>query len=96
MHGNSGNVIKAAHACRGALYVESPEGREWGWYNPQQIPSLIAWLETGSKEEQQLAEDIYAMYQPVLKIVMHPKQVGYCLAVLVIRQTSLRHKRTAC
>lgn len=61
--------------CRGALYVEAPEGRDWGWYSPQQIPSLIAWLETGSQEEQQLAEDIYAMYQPVLKVVMQSKQV---------------------
>ena len=59
--------------------MEAPEGKEWGWYSPQQIPSLIAWLETGSQEEQQLAEDIYTMYQPVLKVVMSPKQVSSCL-----------------
>lgn len=56
--------------------MEASEGKDWGWYSPQQIPSLIGWLETGSREEQQLAEQIYAMYQPVLKIVMHPKQVS--------------------
>ena len=62
--------------CRGALFVEAPEGGEWGWYSPHQIPTLIAWLEAGSQQEQQLAEDIYTMYQPVLKIVMPPKQVS--------------------
>lgn len=69
-------------SCRGALYVESSEGKEWSWYSPQQIPSLIAWLETGSQEEQLLAEQIYAMYQPVLKVVMHPKQVSWLRASL--------------
>lgn len=56
--------------------MEAPEGGEWGWYSPHQIPTLIAWLETGSQQEQQLAEDVYTMYQPVLKIVMPPKQVS--------------------
>lgn len=59
--------------------METPEGEEWGWYSPQQIPTLIAWLETGSQEEQQLAEDTYTMYQPVLKVVMPLKQVSSCL-----------------
>lgn len=62
--------------CRGCLYVEAPKGREWGWYSPQQIPSLTAWLETGSQQEQQLAEDLYAVYLPVLNIVKQPGQVS--------------------
>ncbi|KAL3145939.1 hypothetical protein ABBQ38_015299 [Trebouxia sp. C0009 RCD-2024] len=74
----AGNIYHqlGGQSARGALYVESSEGKEWGWYSPQQIPSLIAWLETGSQMEQQLAEQIYAMYQPVLKVVMHPKQAA--------------------
>ena len=61
--------------CRGDLYVEAPGDMTWGWYSPQQIPSLIAWLEGGSQEEQQLAEDIYDLYQPVLRIAQAPNQV---------------------
>ena len=61
--------------CRGDLYVEAPGDMTWGWYSPQQIPSLIAWLEGGSQEEQQLAEDIYDLYQPVLRIAQEPNQV---------------------
>lgn len=60
---------------RGDLYVESSADMDWGWYSPQQIPDLIAWLEGGSQEEQQLAEDIYALYQPVLRITLQPSQV---------------------
>ncbi|KAL3155854.1 hypothetical protein ABBQ32_012863 [Trebouxia sp. C0010 RCD-2024] len=77
----AGNIYHqlGGQSARGALYVESSEGKEWSWYSPQQIPSLIAWLETGSQEEQLLAEQIYAMYQPVLKVVMHPKQVTFWL-----------------
>lgn len=48
---------------------------DWGWYRPQQIPAVIAWLEGGSQEEQRLAEDIYALYQPVLRIALQPSQV---------------------
>ena len=69
--------------CRGCLYVEGPEGRDWGWYSPQQIPSLIAWLETGSQQEQQLAEDLYAVYLPVLNIVKQPGQVSQHTPVFV-------------
>ena len=60
----------------GLPYTLNPKGREWGWYSPQQIPSLTAWLETGSPQEQQLAEDLYAVYLPVLNIVQQPGQVS--------------------
>lgn len=68
--------------CRGSLYVEAAEGQAWGWYSPHQIPSLIAWLETGSQQEQQLAEELYTMYQPVLRLVAQPGQVCSCLCHL--------------
>ncbi len=64
--------------CRGSLYVEAAEGQAWGWYSPHQIPSLIAWLETGSQQEQQLAEELYTMYQPVLRLVASSSQVCIC------------------
>ena len=64
--------------CRGSLYVEAAEGQTWGWYSPHQIPSLIVWLETGSQQEQQLAEELYTLYQPVLRLVAQPGQVCIC------------------
>ena len=67
---------------RGDLYVEAPGDMTWGWYSPQQIPDLIAWLEGGSQEEQQLAEDIYDLYQPVLRIALQPDQVHSSLCSL--------------
>ncbi|DBA80727.1 hypothetical protein WJX77_005653 [Trebouxia sp. C0004] len=63
-------------SARGTLYVEAAEGQAWGWYSPHQIPSLIAWLETGSQQEQQLAEELYTMYQPVLRLVAQPGQAA--------------------
>lgn len=49
--------------------MESAGDMDWGWYTPQQIPELIAWLGSGSEKEQCLAEDIYGMYQPVLHML---------------------------
>ena len=67
--------------------MEAPKGREWGWYSPQQIPSLTAWLETGTQQEQQLAEDLYAVYLPVLNIVKQPGQVSPYIPVSGMQHT---------
>ncbi|KAL0037828.1 hypothetical protein WJX79_000733 [Trebouxia sp. C0005] len=75
---SAGNIYHqlGGPSARGSLYVEAAEGQAWGWYSPHQIPSLIAWLETGSQQEQQLAEELYTMYQPVLRLVAQPGQAS--------------------
>lgn len=54
-----------------ALFVEVrdeglPEGHPgiWGYYPLSQIPSLVNWLDTGSQNEFELAENIYQAFQP--------------------------------
>ncbi|KAL0046805.1 hypothetical protein WJX82_010406 [Trebouxia sp. C0006] len=75
---SAGNIYHqlGGPSARGSLYVEAAEGQAWGWYSPHQIPSLIAWLEAGSQQEQQLAEELYTMYQPVLRLVAQPSQAS--------------------
>ena len=45
--------------------MESPDGEQWGWYEHEQLPSLITWLENGNAAEQELAEDLYEHHQQV-------------------------------
>jgi hypothetical protein len=52
---------------RSQLFVESSGGGEWGFYDLQQIPRLVEWLESGSDAEQDLAEDIYETFEPVMR-----------------------------
>ena len=41
----------------------------WGYYTIADIPALLQWLESGSSQEQELAEDLFAAYQPQLQAV---------------------------
>ena len=58
------------------LFVETrADGDEeqpgiWGYYTIADIPALLQWLESGSSQEQELAEDLFAAYQPQLQAVM--------------------------
>ncbi|KAK9824314.1 hypothetical protein WJX72_009375 [[Myrmecia] bisecta] len=50
----------------GNIFVESADGTTWGWYELEQIPQLMDWLEGGCDAEQDLAEDIYEAFEDVI------------------------------
>lgn len=38
----------------------------WGWYEAGELPALLAWLEGGSAQEQELADAVFEAARPLL------------------------------
>lgn len=38
-----------------------------GWYTLPEIPAVVQWLDTGSADQFDLAEDIYQAFQPYIQ-----------------------------
>ena len=47
--------------------MEESEGAGWGFYDVTQLPGLMAWLESGSDAEQELAERIHETFKAHLQ-----------------------------
>ncbi len=67
----SGSIDATITAGKQSLFVEVrtealPEGQPgvWGYYPLSQITALVNWLDTGSQNEFELAENIYQAFQP--------------------------------
>ena len=45
---------------------ESPPVFAWGWYEADQLPALLLWLDTGSAQEQALADALFEAMRHVL------------------------------
>lgn len=56
---------------RAQLFVESPGGGEWGFYDTKRLPVLVDWLESGSDAEQDLADVIHEAFE----LAAHSTQV---------------------
>ena len=48
----------------------------WGWYALPQIPMLVQWLDSGSQNEFDLAEDIYQAFRPYFRPDTHDPEVS--------------------
>ena len=49
------------------LFVEESGGSGWGFYDVMQLPGLMAWLESGSDTEQELADRIHETFKAHLQ-----------------------------
>lgn len=59
------------HAGKPSVFVEvrhegltEEQPGTWGFYTLSKIPQLVSWLDTGSQNEFELAENIYQAFQP--------------------------------
>lgn len=53
---------------------QAAEGGDWGWYNLEQLPDVVSWLESGCSAEGDLAEEVYSIYESWQNL----PQVGDC------------------
>ena len=65
----------------------------WGYYTIAKIPALLQWLESGSSQEQELAEDLFAAYQPQLQAVELAEKASFPFTDLTGPSLSDNNKR---
>ena len=63
--------------------MEESGGSGWGFYDIAQLPSLMAWLESGSDAEQELADRIHETFKAHLQPVDDP-QARPCARIEVL------------
>ena len=62
----------------------------WAWYELENIPELLQWLGSGSRVEQELAEDLFETFQAHLTALHLQQQASHSSRTVCIAGESIR------